>query len=77
MRLALESALTFAPFLALLALLLRRRFVGEDRIVARRMRHGMRLRPARVRWGRPLPAAARASVFARAPRCLRGPPALA
>jgi hypothetical protein len=71
-------ALFALPFLMLAALLLSGRFVGEERILAyRAARRGPAARRAAApRWRTPRPERAR-SLFARAPRTLRGPPALA
>ena len=73
---SLGAALFALPFVALAALLLTGRFVGEARIhalrAARTEHHSSRA-PAK-RWGAPRPARA-ASLHARSPRTLRGPPA--
>lgn len=66
--------LDVAPFLLVAGVLLAGRFPGEDRIIARRaVAPPARLRPERRSW----PARrerALASVVARRPRQLRGPP---
>jgi hypothetical protein len=69
--------LDVAPFLLVAGVLLAGRFPGEDRIIARRAAAPVaRLRPARR--SRPLRRErALASIVARGPRQLRGPPALA
>jgi len=70
-------ALFALPFAVIAALLLTGRFVGEERILAFHARRAVP--PARrrsaPRWRRPRPARL-ASLFARTPRTLRGPPAL-
>jgi hypothetical protein len=68
-------ALSALPFLALVALLVSGRFVGEERILAfhRERRAPLRRRPTAARWHRPRPPRVR-SLFARSPRTLRGPP---
>jgi hypothetical protein len=65
------------PFLAVAALLLGGCFVGEERILARHVQSRPRRRrtPAR-RWALRRPDRV-VSLFARSPRTLRGPPALA
>jgi hypothetical protein len=73
---ALSLLLYAAPLLALAALLASGRFIGEERIIARRRARGVpKLRLAlRVGWaGRP--ARPLTSLLERAPRSLRGPPA--
>jgi hypothetical protein len=64
------------PFLIVAALLLTGRFVGEQRILAARLARLAPLRAARTRWSS-RHAAALVSLLERAPRSLRGPPALA
>jgi hypothetical protein len=73
---AFGIALYALPFVVLAALLLTGRFVGEDRILAfwRSARVRTR-RPVAPRWLPARPALA-LSLFARAPRSFRGPPAL-
>jgi hypothetical protein len=68
-----ELALYAAPFLLLLGLLLSGRFVGEDAILARRVRPAPRPRPLPRRWTalRELPLA---SLLERSPGLERGPP---
>jgi hypothetical protein len=63
-----------APFLVMLCLLLAGRFIGEEKILARRVATP-RLRPAKRRWtaARELPLA---SLLERSPRLDRGPPRL-
>jgi hypothetical protein len=72
-----HMALHALPFLALVALLVCGHFVGEERILARRARPAPHARraPAR-RWTPARPGRSR-SLFARSPRCFRGPPAAA
>jgi len=73
---ASDIALYALPFLVLVALLLTGRFVGEERILA--IRRGIRVGRARRgvrRWQAARPAHGR-SLFARAPRSFRGPPAV-
>ncbi|WP_037496978.1 hypothetical protein [Solirubrobacter soli] len=71
----MEAVLFALPLLAMLALLVRGHFLGEERILearSRRLAAPRRRRPAR-RWARdrrvPL-----VSLLDRAPRSLRGPP---
>jgi hypothetical protein len=73
-----HTALHALPFFAVLALLLCGRFVGEERILARRLPAAApRRRRARApRWAPERPARV-SSLFARSPRTLRGPPAAA
>jgi hypothetical protein len=63
-----------APFLVMLCLLLAGRFIGEEKILARRAAPP-RLRPAKRRWTatRELPLA---SLLERSARLDRGPPRL-
>lgn len=70
-------ALHLLPFLGVVALLLSGRFVGEAHILARHVqsRPPRRRTPAR-RWALRRPDRV-ISLFARSPRTLRGPPALA
>ncbi len=70
-------ALHALPFLAMAGLLLCGRFVGEEHILARHAQAVPRRRrtPAR-RWALRRPDRV-VSLFARSPRTLRGPPALA
>jgi hypothetical protein len=70
-----DIALYAMPLLVVGSLLLTGRFVGEERILA--LRAAPVARPRRAasrRWAPARPARAR-SLFARAPRTLRGPPA--
>jgi hypothetical protein len=71
---ATELLFYAAPFLLMLCLLLAGRFIGEERILARRMAKP-RLRPAKRRWttARALPLA---SLLERSIRLDRGPPPL-
>jgi hypothetical protein len=75
---SVHMALHALPFCAVLALLLCGRFVGEERILARRLPAAPpRLRRARARrWTADRPARV-SSLFARSPQALRGPPAAA
>jgi hypothetical protein len=71
---AFELVLYGGPLLFITGLLLSGRFIGEERILARRRVAPPRLRAARQTWAllreRPL-----ASLLERSPRLLRGPPA--
>ena len=71
---ATELLFYAAPFLLMLCLLLAGRFIGEERILARRAAKP-RLRPAKRRWttARELPLA---SLLERSVRLDRGPPQL-
>lgn len=71
----LHLALHLLPFFAVAALLVRGRFVGEERILARRLASiaPVRRRAEARRWAPARPARV-ASLFARSPRTLRGPP---
>jgi hypothetical protein len=71
-----ELALTFAPLLLIAGLLLSGRYVGEELIVARRLRRARlpRARRAAARW-RPGVERTLASLLARSSRSQRGPPA--
>jgi hypothetical protein len=71
---ATELLFYAAPFLLMLSLLLAGRYIGEERILARRVAKP-RLRPAKRRWtaARELPLA---SLLERSPRLDRGPPRL-
>jgi hypothetical protein len=71
---ATELLFYAAPFLLMLCLLLAGRFIGEERILARRLVKP-RLRPAKRRWttARELPLA---SLLERSIRLDRGPPQL-
>jgi hypothetical protein len=64
------------PLLVVASLLLTGRYVGEERILAARAARAPRVRAAKVLWSR-RHAAALVSLLERAPRSLRGPPALA
>jgi len=61
-----------APFLVMLCLLLAGRFIGEEKILARRVVKP-RLRPAKRRWTA-VRAFALASLLDRSTLLLRGPP---
>ena len=71
-----ELALTFAPLLLIAGLLLSGRYLGEERILARRLRgiEAPRRRRVAARWH---PAVERplVSLLARSPGSERGPPA--
>ena len=69
------AALFALPVLAILALLSAGRYVGEERILARRERTPRRRAAAR-RWRPARPDGVR-SLLARTPRTLRGPPVFA
>ena len=71
---ATELLFYAAPFLLMLCLLLAGRYIGEERILARRVAKP-RPRPAKRRWtaARELPLA---SLLERSPRLDRGPPRL-
>ena len=70
-----ELALTFAPLLLIAGLLVSGRYLGEERILARRTRPAApRRRAAAARW-RPAVERPLASLLARSPRSERGPPA--
>jgi hypothetical protein len=69
-----QLALYAAPFLLLLGLLLSGRFIGEEAILARRVRaSGPRPRPLPRRWAA-LPERPLAALLERGPRLERGPP---
>ncbi len=71
------AALFALPLVAIFLLLARGRYVGEERIIALRVRTAaprVRRAPA-PRWCPERPTLNR-SLFARAPRTFRGPPAL-
>jgi hypothetical protein len=70
-----ELALTFAPLLLIAGLLISGRYLGEERILARRIAP---LAPRRHRGGtgwRPAVERPLAALLARSPRTERGPPA--
>jgi len=69
-----ELLLYGGPLLFITGLLLSGRFIGEERILARRAAPAPRPRAARASWSwlRELPCA---SLLERSPRLLRGPPA--
>jgi hypothetical protein len=69
-----ELLLYGGPLLFITGLLLSGRFIGEERILARRAVPAARPRAARQRWTR-LRERALASLLERSPRLLRGPPA--
>jgi hypothetical protein len=70
-----QLALYAAPFLLLLGLLLSGRFIGEEVILARRIRVAARRpRPLPRRWAT-LPERPLASLLERSARLERGPPA--
>ena len=71
---AFELVLYGGPLLVITGLLLSGRFIGEERILARRYVAPARLRAARQTWAR-LRERPLASVLERSPRLLRGPPA--
>lgn len=71
-----ELALTFAPLLLIAGLLISGRYLGEERILARRLpqSHPRPHRRAIARW-RPAVERPLTSLLARSPRSERGPPA--
>ncbi len=71
---ALDVVLYAAPFLVIAALLLSGRFIGEERILAA-YRTFPRARREGASWPR-LPSLPLSSALERAPRSLRGPPAV-
>jgi hypothetical protein len=72
---ALELAAHAGPLVLILALLLKGRYVGEERILAwRRAAARPRRRPTRLAASGPDRTRPLASVLARVPRTLRGPP---
>ncbi len=73
----LQLALSLAPAVLVAALPLAGLFPGEKLIVARRTLTRIRLRPARVRWGRPPAELLGAFSLRRTPVSRRGPPVLA
>ena len=71
---ASELVLYGGPLLFITGLLLSGRFIGEERILARRVVAPPRLRAARQSWAR-LRERPLASLLERSPSLLRGPPA--
>jgi hypothetical protein len=71
---AFELLLYGGPLLFITGTLLSGRFIGEERILARRTAPTPRLRAARQSWAR-LRERPLASLLERSPRLLRGPPA--
>ena len=71
---ATELVLYGGPLLFIAGLLLSGRFIGEERILARRAAPTPRLRAERRSWAR-LPERSLASLLERSPRLQRGPPA--
>ena len=69
-------ALFALPLVAMFVLLASGRYVGEERIIALHVRRALRVRRAPAPRWRPARPALHRSLFARAPRTLRGPPAL-
>ena len=70
-----EIALTFAPLLLIAGLLISGRYLGEERILARRVQQvAPRRRRFAARW-RPAVERTLVSLLARSPRSERGPPA--
>jgi hypothetical protein len=69
-----ELVLYGGPLLFLTGLLLSGRFIGEERILARRAAPAPRLRAARATWAR-LRERPLASLLERSPSLQRGPPA--
>jgi len=71
------AALFALPLVAIFTLLASGRYVGEERLIALHDRPARQSRRVpRQRWRRPRPSLQR-SLFARAPRTFRGPPAYA
>jgi hypothetical protein len=68
-----ELALTFAPLLLIAGLLLSGRYLGEERILARRPRTPTPRRRAVTRWRTGMERQL-ASLLARSPQLERGPP---
>lgn len=75
LAMSVTAALFALPVLAILALLSAGRYVGEERILARRERPRVRRAPSR-RWRPSRPDGVR-SLLARTPRTFRGPPIFA
>ncbi len=71
---SVDLVLYGGPALLIAGALLSGRYVGEERILARRLATPPRLRAARQSWAR-LPERALASLLERSPSLLRGPPA--
>jgi hypothetical protein len=71
---ATELMLYGGPLLFITGLLLSGRFIGEERILARRIAPAPRLRAERQTWAR-LRERPLAALLERSPRLLRGPPA--
>jgi hypothetical protein len=71
---AFELVLYGGPLLFITGMLLSGRFIGEERILARRRVAPPRLRAARQTWAR-LRERPLTSLLERSPRLLRGPPA--
>ena len=71
---ATELVLYGGPLLFIAGMLLSGRFIGEERILARRRVAPARLRAARLSWSR-LRERPLASLLERSPALLRGPPA--
>ena len=71
---ATELMLYGGPLLFIAGLLLSGRFIGEERILARRTAPASRLRVERQTWAR-LRERPLAALLERSPRLLRGPPA--
>ena len=69
-----ELALYFTPALLVVALLLCGRYVGEERILARRAPRAPAARRAPRSVPRPASSRPLASLLARRPHCERGPP---
>ena len=71
-----ELAMTFAPLLLIAGLLISGRYLGEERILARRaLPAAPRRRRTAARW-RPAVERPLTSLLASSPRSKRGPPAL-
>jgi hypothetical protein len=73
----LGVALFVSPLVLIFALLASGRYVGEERILALRVRRALGTRRAPARRWRPARPEPVRSLFARSPRTFRGPPAFA
>jgi hypothetical protein len=71
------AALFVLPLLAIFTLLGSGRFIGEEQILALRVRQALRVRRAPAGRWRPARPVSMRSLFARAPRTFRGPPVFA
>jgi len=71
------AALFALPLVAIFTLLASGRYVGEERLIALHVRSSLRARRTPQQRWRPARPSLRRSLFARAPRTFRGPPACA